>query len=134
MSVGILIVTHGAIGASLLETAIRMLGGCPLEVRTLAIEQEAQRDRLIDEARGLADALDTGEGLLVLTDLFGSTPANIARTLLDRPDVRMLTGINLPMLVRVLNYPALPLRELAAKAESGGRDGVLRCPEAEEGP
>jgi len=129
MSVGLLIVTHGTIGASLLEAATRMLGTCPLPARTLEVLRESERDALVEQAHRLADSLDVGEGVLVLTDLFGSTPANIAQSLMDHPGVRVLTGINLPMLVRLLNYPALPLAELAAKAESGGRDGVLLCPQ-----
>jgi PTS system ascorbate-specific IIA component len=132
MSVGLLIITHGGIGASLLETATRMLGGCPLRARTLAVVQESERDALVEEAHRMAEAIDAGEGVLVLTDMFGSTPANVARALMDRPEVRVLAGINLPMLVRVLNYPVLPLAEMAAKAESGGRDGVLLCPQ--QGP
>jgi PTS system ascorbate-specific IIA component len=132
MSVGVLIITHGGIGACLLETATRMFGGCPLQARTLAVVQESERDALVEEAYRLAETVDTGGGVLVLTDLFGSTPANVARALMDLPRVRVLAGINLPMLVRVLNYAALPLDEMAAKAESGGREGVVLCPQ--DGP
>jgi PTS system ascorbate-specific IIA component len=128
MSVGLLIITHGGIGASLLAAATRMLGRCPLDADTLAVTQESERDRLQDRASRMAERLDAGDGVLVLTDLYGSTPANIASALGSLPAVRVLTGVNLPMLVRVLNYPALPLEEIAVKAESGGRDGVLRCP------
>lgn len=129
MSVGLLIITHKGIGNSLLATATRILGACPLSAGTLSVTEETERDQLQRQALQLADRLDTGDGVLVLTDLFGSTPANIACTLQGRPAVRILTGVNLPMLVRVLNYPTLPLVEIAAKAESGGRDGVFMCSE-----
>jgi len=129
MSVGLLIITHKGIGSSLLATATRILGTCPLSAATLSVTEEAERDQLQQQAFQMAEQLDTGDGLLVLTDLFGSTPANIARNLHSQPAVRVLTGVNLPMLVRALNYPTLPLAEIAAKAESGGRDGVLICPD-----
>jgi PTS system ascorbate-specific IIA component len=133
MSVGLLIITHEAIGGTLLAAATRMLGQCPMVADTLSITEESERDQLQIRALRMAERLDSGDGVLVLTDLYGSTPANIARTLGEAPAVRVLTGVNLPMLVRVLNYPDLPLEELAAKAESGGRDGVLMCP-GDEGP
>jgi PTS system ascorbate-specific IIA component len=123
-----LIITHEDIGATLLAAATRMLGRCPLAADTLSITEESERDRLQVRALRMARRLDTGDGVLVLTDLFGSTPANIARSLGSNRDIRVLTGVNLPMLVRVLNYAALPLEEIAAKAESGGKDGVLLCP------
>lgn len=126
MSVGLLIITHNDIGACLLATATRMLGQCPLPAKTLAVHEESQRDSLIRQARRMAAELDGGDGVLVLTDLFGSTPANIA-TALQADDVRVLTGVNLPMLVRLLNYAALSLPEIADKALSGGRDGVVLC-------
>ena len=129
MSVGLLLITHGAIGASLLSTATRILGGsCPVAVRALAVTDETQRDQLLVEARRLALEVDGDDGVLVLTDLYGSTPANIACSLQgDSARIRILAGLNLPMLVRALNYASLPLGDLTHKAETGGRDGVLIC-------
>jgi PTS system ascorbate-specific IIA component len=131
MSVGLLIITHGDIGADILKTATRVLGGCPLRAETLAVTEESHRDILELDALKLAQQVDTGEGVLILTDLFGSTPANIARSLQMRPSVRVLAGVNLPMLVRLFNYAHLPLAEIAAKAASGGKDGVVVCGEPE---
>jgi mannose PTS system EIIA component len=133
MSVGLLLITHNGIGAALLGAVTRMLGRCPLRVRSLAVREEGDCDRLRGVARDWLAALDDGDGVLVLTDLFGSTPANIAASLQTRPGVRTLSGVNLPMLVRVLNYADLPLEALAEKAFGGGRDGVMYCrrPEAE---
>ena len=65
--------------------------------------------------------------MLVLTDIYGSSPANIAAALQERPRVLAVAGVNLPMLVRVLNYPVLPLEALAEKALSAGREGVVPC-------
>jgi PTS system ascorbate-specific IIA component len=128
MSVGLLLITHNRIGAELLETATRMLGRCPLAALALPVTVHDDPDLLREEARRCAERLDDGEGVLVLTDLFGSTPANIANALKARERVQVLAGVNLPMLVRVLNYPELELAALAEKALSGGNDGVMRCP------
>lgn len=129
MSVGLLLITHGDIGTSLLATATRILGGtCPVAARALAVTDETQRDQLQADARRLALEVDGGEGVLVLADLYGSTPANIACSLQgDAAMIRIVAGLNLPMLVRAMNYANLPLVELAHKAEAGGRDGVLIC-------
>ena len=71
--------------------------------------------------------LNRGGGVLVLTDLYGSTPSNIANRLAELDYVRVVAGLNLPMLIRVLNYSALTLDELMEKAVSGGRDGIIAC-------
>lgn len=127
MSVGLLLITHNKLGAVLLKTATRMLDGCPLVADTLAITLDSDPDRLEVQAQRLVDRLDRGDGVLVLTDMFGSTPANVATRLSRDGQVTVVTGLNLPMLVRVLNYAHLALPNLAEKALSGGRDGVLQC-------
>lgn len=128
MSTGVLLITHNAIGAELLAAATAVLGRCPLRAQALAIGPDDERDRMIDVAKVMAASLDDGDGLLVLTDLYGSTPANIARSLSEAHCTRILSGVNLPMLLRALNYAALDLNELAEKALSGARDGVMLCP------
>jgi PTS system ascorbate-specific IIA component len=128
MTVGLLLITHNDIGAALLGAASRMLGECPLQARALAVTEDLEPEQLRSQAREIAEEIDTGEGILVLTDMFGSTPSNIANGLQIDSGRRVLAGVNLSMVVRVLNYPALPLSDLAAKALSGGRDGVLICP------
>jgi len=133
MSVGLLLITHNAIGTALLEAVTRMLGRRPLAARALAVREEGDCDRLRALALDWVAELDSGDGVLVLTDLFGSTPGNIAASLQDRPGVRTLCGVNLPMLVRVLNYPDLPLDALAEKAIGGGRDGVMACRRSQGG-
>ncbi len=125
MSVGLLIVTHNRIGAELLETANRMLGQCPLPVHVMEVPPYCDPDFLVAHARRRLEVLDQGDGVLVLTDMFGSTPSNIAAHLERDAQVRVVNGVNLPMLVRVLNYSRLSLAELVDKAVSGGHDGVF---------
>lgn len=127
MTVGLLLITHNDIGGALLATATRMLDGCPLRTGVLAVREESECDCLRAAALEWVAELDSGDGVLVLTDLFGSTPANIAASLQGRAGVWTLSGVNLPMLVRVFNYPGLPLEAMAEKAFSGGRDGVMHC-------
>jgi PTS system ascorbate-specific IIA component len=130
MSVGLLLITHNRIGAELLETATRMLGRCPLPATALEVTEQDDPNDLGQQARRCVERLDEGAGVLVLTDLYGSTPANVATALGRQCDVCVLSGVNLPMLVRVLNYPALDLAEIADKALSGAHAGVLACASA----
>ena len=143
MSVGILLITHGRLGEDLTLIARQMLGALPLPVAQLAVKPAADPDQLYEEALRLCRQLDQGDGVLILTDMFGSTPSNIACRLNELPQVRILAGLNLPMLVRVLNYPTLALEPLSDKALSGGHEGVLDCrkppgktpsPQCEGGP
>jgi mannose PTS system EIIA component len=127
MSVGILLITHAGIGAELLAAATHMLGACPLPAKVLSVSSADDPEHLRARAEECARSLDAGDGVLVLTDLFGSTPANIAAGLCDLEHTRILSGVSLPMLVRVLNYPQLPLEAMARKAMSGAHDGVVMC-------
>ena len=127
MSVGILLLTHGRIGAVLHDAAQSILGASPLPTLSLTAPGDCDPQQVLEEARRSADQLDSGDGVLVLTDLYGATPGNIACRLRDLHAVRVVSGVNLPMLIRVLNYPDLDLDRLADKAISGGREGVLSC-------
>jgi len=125
VNVGILLITHDNIGAVMLQTAIDVLGICPLSTSILAATPDCAPESVLENARQAAQELDSGDGVLVLTDLYGATPSNIACRLHGFHQVRVVSGLNLPMLIRVLNYPDLDLEELQHKAVSGGRDGIL---------
>ena len=127
MTVGLLIVTHDRIGEALLRTASRMLGDLPLPVHVLSVTTDANPETLSREADGLVERLNSGDGVLVLTDMYGSTPSNIAFGLLQPGRVQVISGINLPMLIRTLNYASLDLTSLTEKAVSGGKEGIFCC-------
>jgi PTS system ascorbate-specific IIA component len=127
MNVGVLLVTHPGIASCLMNTARNMLGQCSLQTGVLEVPLDAPLDTIQQQAMNLLDKLDQGDGVLLLSDLFGSTPCNIARSLAGRHHVQLVTGLSLPMLVRVLNYANLTLDELAQKAVSGGHDGIINC-------
>lgn len=134
MSVGVLVITHSQIGQAIMETACSMLTHCPLDVEIMPIAQDSDPEAQAARAKTLIDRLDSGAGVLVLTDMYGSTPSNIAARLLDREGrVQVVAGINLPMFIRVMNYPHLGLDELTHKALSGGHDGVMGCRPSVEG-
>ncbi len=124
MSVGLLIITHDGIGPSLLGTTSHMLGGCPLQAKLLMASRDSDPVELAATANDYIKQLDSGDGVLILTDQYGSTPSNIAAKLKD-DNTRAIAGLNLSMLIRVLNYPQLSLDELVEKALSGGRDGIV---------
>ena len=124
MSVGVLIISHDGIGPALLGTAVLMLDGCPLQTKLLTTSRDVDPDQLMEDAVEQITTLDTGDGVLILTDLYGSTPSNIAQKLITQKHVHVVSGLNLSMLIRVLNYPQLPLLELSEKAVSGGKDGI----------
>ena len=127
MSVGLLLITHQNLGETLLQTAQSMLGELPGSCEALAMSLTDDPDMIESTARTRLGLLDSGDGVLILTDMFGSTPANVASRLARGPSRRVIAGVNLPMLVRVLNYRDLPLSELVNKALSGGHDGILLC-------
>ena len=127
MTVAVLVITHDNVGTSLIETASSTLGFCPLQSYILSVPAQCEPDLLTINARKQAIELNDGSGVLVLTDMYGSTPGNIACSLLDLPFVKVVSGVNLPMLIRVFNYPQLELEKLIEKAISGGREGIMDC-------
>ena len=133
MSVRILIISHEGIGSVLLNVVKQTFGSeLPLSVATVELEANADPEVLIVKLKKVVKALNQGDGLLILTDLFGSTPCNIARSIQDCQDARIVTGLNLPMLLRVMNYPQLDLAQLAEKARTGGQSGIIECEGIEE--
>ena len=126
MSVGILIITHSNIGLSLYDAVTSVIGKCPLPTKLLPVSLDCEPEDLVLKAHKLISELDKGQGVLVLTDMYGSTPSNIACKLANGK-VQVVAGIILPMLVRVMNYPNLDLPQLANKALSGGHEGVISC-------
>lgn len=132
MTVNVLLITHEEIGSALVHAATKALGTLPLPTTVITVNYDSEPEALIPKLRKLvAAAIANGQGLLVLTDLFGSTPSNIAASLQSNHQIKVITGLNLPMLIRVMNYAHLELPDLAEKAFSGGKDGIIDCSKAE---
>ena len=124
--IGILIVSHGAFGEALIHSASHVLGKRPLQVRQLGVTVHDDPDAILPQAQELARQLDNGGGVLVLTDILGATPSNIATRLLEPGRIEGLAGASLPMLIRALTYRDEPLAAVVEKAMSGGHEGVAR--------
>ncbi|MES9824235.1 MAG: PTS fructose transporter subunit IIA [Candidatus Thiodiazotropha endolucinida] len=127
MTIGLLLITHSRIGEAMLETAGKMLEGAPLAVEILPVGIDSNPEKLVQQASGLIERLDQGRGVLVFTDMYGSTPSNIAYSLAEKGRVNVISGINLPMLIRTLNYQTMDLDRLTEKAVSGGKEGIICC-------
>jgi len=126
--IGILIITYGTLGESLIHSASHVLNKRPARLRQVGITAQDDPFQLLPQARKLVKELDEGDGVLILSDMYGSSPANIAAKLLVPGKVEGVAGVNLPMLIRVLNYRDKPLQTIVTKAVSGGCDGVVRIP------
>jgi PTS system ascorbate-specific IIA component len=127
MSIGILLVTHGRLGQLLLNTVSETMGALPLPTSVLEIRRVQSPEVLLRQGGRLIEKLNTGAGVLILTDAFGSTPSNIATQLGATPQTQVIAGVNLPMLLRIYNYPQLDLAAMTQNALEGGQRGVAIC-------
>jgi PTS system ascorbate-specific IIA component len=123
--IGILIISHGALGESLIHAASHVLGKRPLRVRQVGVTVHDEPEAILPHARELVRQLDDGGGVLVLTDIYGATPGNIAMQLLEKDRVEGVSGASLPMLVRALTYRDEKLAVVVEKALLGGCEGVV---------
>lgn len=124
--IGILLITHGSLGESLIQCACHVLNRRPVQIAQLGVSAQDDPLDLVPVARKTMELVDDGEGVVVLTDIYGATPSNIARKLLLPGRVEGIAGVNLPMLLRVLTYrDKNDIETVIAKAITGGCDGVL---------
>ncbi len=125
MKVGILIITHSDIGKQLLLTATSVFGKNPFQVELLSVDNYDQPSDVKELAEKYVNFLDNGLGVLVMTDIIGTTPSNIASSI-NHKNIRVVAGLNLSMLLNVFNYPEDTLEALTEKAVKGGIEGVSR--------
>lgn len=118
-------ITHGNLGESLMDCAVHVLGKKPEQFATLAVATRDNPSDMLSKALDLAAAINSGDGVLVLSDMYGATPCNIVAKLLQPGVVEGVAGVNLPMLVRAMTYRHEPLNKVVEKAVSGGREGVV---------
>ena len=123
--IGVLIVAHGALGDSLVSAVTHVLGARPPQFDVFPVAADDDPLALLPRARAVVAALDTGEGVAVLADLYGATPCNLAVKLAAPGTVEVIAGVNLPMLVRAFTYRTRGMDTLVKKAISGGCEGVL---------
>jgi PTS system ascorbate-specific IIA component len=124
--IGILIVAHDNLGESLVKAVTHVLGTRPPQFEVLSVAATDDPSVLLPAAREQVRRLDTGEGVLVFSDIYGATPCNLACKLLEAGHIEGVAGVNLPMLVRAFTYRTRDMDTMIKKAVSGGCDGVLR--------
>jgi PTS system ascorbate-specific IIA component len=127
MAVGVLLITHQGIGSALIAAATRLLRQLPLKTEAFEVPWDGDAGALLPAASAALRRVDDGDGALLLTDLYGATPSNLAARLarIGTP-VRRVSALNLSMLLRVMNYADLALDELPAIAAAGARNGVIQ--------
>jgi mannose PTS system EIIA component len=124
---GLVLLTHGSIGHSLLEVAQFILGQSLDDVGVVSFQQSALKETGGDDIQQVVDRANQGNGVLVLADLGGASPCNYATGFCGCPDVAVVSGLNLAMLIRVWAYRAKPLRQLVKIATEGAIRDIKEC-------
>jgi PTS system mannose-specific IIA component len=125
MNVGILMITHSDIGKQMLLTATSVFGKNPFRVEILSVDNYDQPNDIKELGQKYVKFLDQGRGVLILTDIIGTTPSNIAKSI-DYKNIRVVAGLNLSMLLNVFNYSTDSLNQLANRAVDGGITGIMK--------
>lgn len=132
--IGLLIVTHCDLGKELLNAAEFILGKIEA-VDTIAITETSGTDLLRKKIEAKVGALDKGDGVLILTDMFGGTPSNLGLSFLKEGKIEVLTGVNLPMIIAIVqNRPNFKVTALAEKAQEAGKMGISLASKLLESP
>jgi PTS system ascorbate-specific IIA component len=122
----IFIIAHAPLATALRDCALHVYPECAASVLAVdVLPHEAPEDTLARAQLALKGGVAT-DGLLVLTDIFGATPANVAQKITGTGPTRLISGVNLPMLYRVVCYREEGLEALVARAISGGTQGVMQ--------
>ncbi|HVE48078.1 MAG TPA: PTS fructose transporter subunit IIA [Casimicrobiaceae bacterium] len=123
--IGVLIIGHDTLPESLAQAATHVLGARPAQFDVLPVTCNDDPLDVLPRAQAALAKIDTGEGVLILSDIYGATPCNLVGKLIDPGRVEAVAGVNLPMLVRALTYRNKDLETMVKKAVSGGCEGVL---------
>ena len=125
MMIGILLITHGSLGESLIQCASHVMNRRQPQLLQLGVARQDDPLDVLPLARRLLGLVDEGSGALILTDIFGATPANIALKLRESGRVEIVAGVNLPMLLRALTYRERSMEVLVKKTVAGACEGVI---------
>jgi PTS system ascorbate-specific IIA component len=125
MNAGLLIIAHAPLASALRLSVLHVFPDGGPHVAALDVDSDLPFDQLLDAARQAMHSLDAPR-TLVLTDVFGATPCNVAQKLVDGVHTRLIAGVNLPMLLRAMTYRREPLDALVARAMAGGVQGVMQ--------
>ncbi len=123
--IGLFLITHASLGESMIQCACHVLNKRPAQIAQLGLSAQDDPLDALPLARDMVQFVDKGRGVLVLTDIFGATPSNVALKLLEPGRIEGVAGVNLPMLLRALNYREKDMKTLVTKTVAGGRDGII---------
>lgn len=123
--IGILVVSHEPLGTALLHCTRHIFGRMPPQLAALDVIPDEDPDLALNAARELLKRINDGTGAIVLTDLFGATPARIAARLAEPGRIVVIAGVNLPLLVKALTHRRGPLDEVSKRLLEGVRDTIL---------
>ena len=123
--IGIFLVTHATLGESLIQCACHVLNKRPPQIAQLGVSAQDDPLDILPLARSMLGWVDSGDGVLLLTDIYGATPSNLAAQLAVPDKIELVAGVNLPMLLRVLTYRDRDMQTLVKRAVAGACDGVL---------
>jgi mannose PTS system EIIA component len=123
--IGILLITHGSLGESLIQCACHVLNRRPPQLLQLGVSGQDDPLDAMPLARRLLSLVDSGDGVVILSDILGATPANIAAKLLEPGRIEGVAGANLPMLLRTITYRERNMETLVKKAVAGACEGVV---------
>lgn len=126
--VGVVIVTHTDFGARLLKAAEFIIGE-QVNCRAISVDVSHEVELTLAAIRDAIAETDKGGGTLIVTDMFGGTPTNMSLSLLGSGRLEVLTGVNLPMLIKILSSRTTPLEHLAADAKQAGVQGIVAAGE-----
>jgi PTS system ascorbate-specific IIA component len=122
---GILVVAHNNLGESLVDCVKHVLGEMPPYLKVLSVYADDDPQQKLAEGHALIEKLNQGKGVLILADIYGATPSNVARQLCVSEHIMGVAGVNLPMLLRVVCHPNKTMPELAEIALNGGRECIV---------
>ncbi len=123
--IALLIVAHGNLGDSLIQCATYVLGTRPEALENLDLSSCREPAEMLARAQARLDEVDRGDGVLILTDVYGATPCNTVCKLLNNRQVEAIAGVNLPMLLKALTYRDQGMAALLEKTVAGGQAGIF---------
>ena len=125
--VGIVVVTHGKLADELISVVKFVISGNPnVKIEGLTLDQGMEFETFTQNIKKAIKKVDEGDGILLVTDMFGGTPSNISLTFLEDKRTEVISGVNLPMLLKLATLsPSVTLDEAVKIAETAGRDNII---------
>ena len=128
--IGLFLVTHGTLGESLVQGLCHVLHERPPQVAQFGLAAGDDPDALLPLARQMLGWVDSGRGVLLLTDLYGATPSNLASRLIEPGRVELVAGVSLPMLLKLVHHRERDLATLVQRALAGASESAVHVASA----